>query len=322
MPGLRGMLVAAGFGTRLRPLTDELPKPAVPVANRPLGTYALSHLAAAGVRDLVINTHHLAQALRRSFEPHVGVLTSTGGGVAYVHEPRILGTGGGVKNAWRPPREGPFVVMNAKLLFAPDVAQLLAVHTASDALVTLVVRPMPPFAKFGPVDVDDEGRVRAVLAEPRNPSLQRCMFTGVYALSPRAHALLPDQGCLFRNGIVAWLAAGERVMAVIDSGPFADVGQSLDHYHAANMDLVSGRRTWPGVQPDPETEVLMGARAQVDPRACLRRCVVGSGARVGPVRLEDTVLWPGASVDRDLTAAIVTGTGRIVSVGQGSNEDA
>src|SRR5438270_13996922 len=108
---MRAMLVAAGLGTRLDPLTRELPKPALPVANRPVAWFALDHLTRHGVRDFVVNTHHLADRLRTEVER----CCPAGARLRFVHEPNILGTGGGVRNAWRPQDGEDFLVVNAKL---------------------------------------------------------------------------------------------------------------------------------------------------------------------------------------------------------------
>src|SRR5436190_20338773 len=107
------MLVAAGFGTRLEPLTRELPKPALPLGNRPVAWFALDHLRRCGARDVVVNTHHLAERLREQLEPCCPADVA----LRFVHEPMILGTGGGVRNAWQPAAGEDFVVFNAKLLF-------------------------------------------------------------------------------------------------------------------------------------------------------------------------------------------------------------
>ncbi len=189
---MRALLVCAGFGTRLSPLTDHLPKPAVPVANRPLAWFALDHLHRFGVRDFSVNTHHLAAALRDALEP----LVPSDSRVRFVHEPEILGTGGGIKNAWRAHSDEPLLTMNGKLLFAPDLAALVRVHEQSGAIATMVLKPMPSGDAFSAVELDADGRVRRMLGEPANaPSnLQRAMYTGVQLLSPRAFRDLPDNG--------------------------------------------------------------------------------------------------------------------------------
>lgn len=310
--GLRdvhGMLVAAGFGTRLAPLTDELPKPAVPVANRPLAAFALSHLARAGIARVVVNTHHLASQLRAALSPWA----SPGVELRFVHEPRILGTGGGIKHAF--PETDVFVVVNGKYLHEPDLAALVHAHRERGALATLGVMPMPPGAGFAPVDVDRDGFVRAIREPELKPGLTRCMFTGVRALHPRVKALLPDEGCFVGDGLLRWLAAGEPVAAVIDDAPFADLGRSVGHYHQGNMDLLTGRRTWPGLAVDASTRSLVASGVHLPAGCELDRCAIGAGASVQARRLTRVVVWPGAQVSEDLMDVIVTTAGRVVPVG-------
>ncbi|MET0390420.1 MAG: sugar phosphate nucleotidyltransferase, partial [Polyangiales bacterium] len=115
---LRAMLITAGLGTRLSPLTDHLPKPAVPVANRPVAWFALDHVRRVGIRDFVLNTHHLARELQDTLT----AVAPPDVQLRFVHEPQILGTGGGVRNAWQPRGDEIFVVMNGKYVFAPDMA--------------------------------------------------------------------------------------------------------------------------------------------------------------------------------------------------------
>lgn len=308
MTSVAGMLVAAGFGTRLSPLTDELPKPAVPVANRPLAAYALDHLVESGIDQVVVNSHHLARELRAALDPWV----PTGARVRYSHEVRILGTGGGIKRAF--PETDLFVVVNGKLLFRPNLKALLDAHRERMALATLVLAPMPKGAEFAPVDVDADGFVRAIRQPELAPGLTRCMFTGVRALSRRVRSLLPVEGCFVADGLLRWLAAGEPIAAVIDPAPFADLGRSVAHYHAGNMDLLTGRRTWPGLAVDPASESLIAGDAEVSVDCEVSRCAIGAGAHVGPGRLQNVVVWPGARTEGNLANTIVTTSGRRVPV--------
>src|SRR5688500_1268923 len=128
-----GLLLAAGLGTRLRPLTDLLPKPAVPVANRPLLAYSLEHLGRAGATRVALNAHHLAEAI----PPLVEWWAPAGVTATVVREPVLLGTGGGVRNLWQQLRGGagdePLFVMNGGGVFAPDLAGAPAVARERDA---------------------------------------------------------------------------------------------------------------------------------------------------------------------------------------------
>jgi mannose-1-phosphate guanylyltransferase len=305
------MLVAAGFGTRLDPLTRELPKPALPVANRPVAWFACDQLARHGVRELVTNTHHLAAELERE----LGRVRPDGVQLRFVHEPEILGTGGGVRNAWSATQDEPLIAFNAKLVFAPDLTRALSEHRASGALATLVLRPCPPGSSFAPVWVDPLGRVLAIrTSEPPSAGLLRCMWTGVQILEPRAFTDLPPQGDIFEHAYLPWLARGERVHGVIDDAPWMDVGVTPRHYLDANLAFVRGELSWPGL-PAARDGVLAAPGAVIGQGAQLDQVVLGEGAVVEPgAKLSRIVLWPGACATGVLQDAVITTAGTIVRI--------
>jgi mannose-1-phosphate guanylyltransferase len=306
------MIVAAGFGTRLAPLSDELPKPAVPVANRPLAWFALDHLYRSGLRDFVVNTHHLAERLRAALEG----LCPADAALDFVHEPSILGTGGGVRNAWRAPRDEPFVVMNGKLLFAPDLAAALATHRAHGALATLVLRPLGPGERFAAVEIDTEGRVRRIRGAPARDTagLTPWVFTGLQILEPRAHADLPESGDVFDGAYQGWLERGEIIAAHVEHAPWRDLGVTVQHYWDANMALCDGREHWPGITPDAQHN-LIHPSASVAADARITRCVIGPGCRVlAGSRIEDSVLWSGVEAQGELQRLVLTTEGRRVEI--------
>jgi NDP-sugar pyrophosphorylase family protein len=323
---MRAMLLAAGFGTRLDPLTRELPKPALPVANRPIAWFACDHLARAGIREMVVNTHHLERALCEALELHA----PPGVQLRFVHEAVILGTGGGVRNAVQPEAGEDVLTMNAKLLFAPNVARALAVHRHSGAIATMVLRALPEGSRFTAVRVAGDWRVLGigtVAGEPTPPGSAPYMYTGVQILSARAFRDLPENGDIVRHSYAAWLARGEVVAAVIDDAPWLDVGVTLRHYLDANLALARGELSWPGIVPEPGGVFVAGSGAgdTLEPRGLppakigagtqLALTAVGAGAEVADeARLTRVVVWPGARAQGVLEDAVVTTSGRVVQV--------
>lgn len=306
----RAMLVTAGFGTRLAPLTDLLPKPAVPVGNRPTAFYALDHLARAGIREVVLNTHHLARELESELRASAPSTLQ----LSFVHEPEILGTGGGVKNAWQPQPDETFVVMNGKLLFAPDLAAAAAQHAASGAFATMIVKWVEPTDPTGVVLVDQDMRVRALpgLAAVPQGALRHCMYTGVSLLSAAAHRELPARGCLIRDGYARWIERGAHVLAYADAASFRDVGMSLKHYLEANIALASGQLRWPGIEPAPGIG-LCDASARLAADVRIEHCVVGARAVLAAgTQLGRCVVWPGAAVSGVHQDAVFLPNGSLV----------
>lgn len=286
---MRSMILAAGLGTRLRPLTDLRPKPAVPLFHRPMAWYALDHFARCGASEVVVSKFHLGGRLALH-HPDVKV--------EYSLEPELLGTAGGIRRALGDCRdEEGAVVMNGDIFFAPDLVGALARHRESGALATMVLRREPNVEAIGAVRVDPSGRVRRIRG-PAEAGLESFVFTGVHVLSKRAIASLPEMGCIVQQAYLPWLEAGERIAAFVDDGPWRDLGSPAALFDA-HMDLLSGALNWPGVDAAREA---IDATAQV---AEARECVVGRGAIVR-APIVRCVVWPETRIEAPIHDAIVT----------------
>lgn len=296
------MILAAGLGTRLRPLTDHLPKPAVPVANRPLAAFALERLQGIGVDAVHANVHHLPEAMARALlaiDPRLRVF----------REVALLGTGGGLHNALRDV-DDEVVVMNGDVLFDVDLRAALDAHRAADAFATMVVRPDPAAETMGAVRIAGDGAVRSIAGAPEgdHAGTRALAFSGVHVFSPRALRALPEEGCVIRQGYHRWLQADERVIGVVDEGRWADLGTHAA-YLRANVALAAGAWSWPGVAPDARGIVHPGASVSA---ARITRSVVGEGAFVAEgVDLEGCVVWPGTRVSEPARDVILTPFARI-----------
>ena len=158
------MVLAAGLGTRMRPLTLLRAKPALPVLDRPLIAFTLERLARSGVRDVIVNLHHLPES----------VTGALGGGrrfglrIRYVHEPRILGTGGGPRAVRDFFGREPFLLVNGDVYFELDLRQLVARHRASGALATLALRRLPDPRAYSTVVSDRRGRILSIAGRPKS----------------------------------------------------------------------------------------------------------------------------------------------------------
>src|SRR4051794_30879184 len=137
MPQIRqAFVLGAGLGTRLRPLTEQLPKPLVPIFQKPLITFALDHLLGVGVESFAINTHRIAENFAAAFPD----CSYRGAPVQLLHEPVLLETGGGIKNAEGALRDEPFIVYSGDILTDIDLAPLIDEHFAQGNAVTLALR--------------------------------------------------------------------------------------------------------------------------------------------------------------------------------------
>jgi mannose-1-phosphate guanylyltransferase len=300
------LLLCAGLGTRLRPLTEERPKPLVPVMGRPLASYAMTRLATAGVRHIVANTHHLGEQVLPALAPFAQKLNLA---LETVHEPELLGTGGAIRNVLSRVGDEPFYVYNGDILALPDLTAARALHDRLGASFTMVLREDPRAAKLGAIEVDADGRVVRMLDEGAAPDrpVRRCLFTGVYIVSPRIADDLPEKGCIVRHTLRRLLARGETVAGFVDTGLWHDLG-TLDAYVDVHRGLLDGAISHPEIEPPFEARWL-DPLVRVGEEVRLGRYLV-AGARAelrGRGVVENAIVWDGAVVDAPVRDVIVTG---------------
>ena len=172
-------ILGAGLGMRLRPLTQECPKPLLPVGGRPLITYAMDHCLTAGVERFIVNTHHCPAAYDRAFPEK----RWRGRPILFSHEPVLLDTAGGMKNIEDLlTADETLLVYNGDILSDLPLGRLLETHAAGGKEVTLVLRSDGPLMN---VALDAEGAVCDLRGLLGNPGVRLCLFTGIYAVEKR-----------------------------------------------------------------------------------------------------------------------------------------
>lgn len=188
---MKAMVLCAGLGTRLRPLTNRWPKPAMPLLAGPLFRYSLATLRAAGISQVGINTHHLPEVMeavaRAEFGPGLTVSREAG---------EIQGTGGGIRGLKDFLRDDDFVVLNGDVLFSVDLRPVLAAHRASGAAATMVLLPMPEGETYNAVELDAAHQVRRIAGKGPATSerLSGWHFTGVHVISPAVFDFMAPAG--------------------------------------------------------------------------------------------------------------------------------
>ncbi|AUX22945.1 nucleotidyl transferase [Sorangium cellulosum] len=294
------MILAAGLGTRLRPLTDELPKPLLWLGDRPLVAHIAERLAAGSVRRVVLNRSHLAERFSRE------ILAALPAPVEAVDEPEPFGTAGGLANAARALGEGDVIVWNGDILIDLDVAALSAAHAAHGqrgAGATLAVAPRP--AGEGTVGVGARGEVVRLRGERFGDEAAGGDFVGVHGVGEALRRRLPPRGCMVGDVYLPWLREGRALATFPAPAVWHDIG-TIAAYLAANARWLSQR----------------GLQSYVGPGACVAEgvdvtgSVVGAGARVeGVGALRRCVVWPGARVavgaGAPLERAVVTTKGAV-----------
>ncbi len=290
------MILAAGFGTRLRPLTEHIPKPLIPLANRPLLAWTLDSVQRAGVKRLVINLHHLREmipAVAKKFKPdHVDITWS--------REDTILGTGGALVKVKAFVKQGTFFLINGDIFSQVDLLQALEFHRANGFAATMVVRPLPDDCTFTPLQRDESGRLvsfKAIETKPKG-SVSPCMFCGVHVLEPEILDYLPESGfsCVNDQGYTGMMKAGLDIGTFLYQGPWFDVGTPW-RYLQASTALLSGSIRVPGFIA-PTNGVLLDPDAVVSRKAELGPNVaIGSGCSIpdGAV-VRSSILLPGTRI--------------------------
>lgn len=304
---MKAMILAAGLGTRMRPLTHLLAKPVLPVMNRPLLHWTLAHLRRAGVREVVINTHHLPKTVRDA----VGNGGAFGLRVTYAHERVILGTGGGPKKVRDFFGDEPFVLVNGDMVFDFDLRRLVRRHRETGARATLALRRNPDPRRYGAVRTDGQGRVLSLAGLPRPTSGTPSLFTGIHVLDPALLDRLPrGVSDTVRDLYAPMIDAGERVMGVRMAGRWFDLGSPplyLESHAALLRAGFGGARRGSLIHP----------RAKVHSRARVVRSAVGAGTVVEEgATVRDSVLWEGVRVGE---GALVQGS--VLATGTRAQKD-
>ncbi|MCK5738711.1 nucleotidyltransferase family protein [bacterium] len=239
---MRAMILAAGFGTRLSPITNTIPKALVPVAGKPLLAWTLEKLINAGFTDIAINTHYLSEQVDAFL-----AATDFAANIEVFHEAQILNTGGGIKNATDFLQKSPwFLVHNVDILSSVNLQKLCQIHEKHDNLATLYTanRSTKRYLLF-----DAENRLISRYAGAADQQIllngARCLaFNGVHVLSKSIFELLPAESTFsIADCYVRLAAAGKRVEAVTFANSYwRDVGQ-IDKLNAVEDDIKKGRIT-------------------------------------------------------------------------------
>lgn len=238
------MVLCAGLGTRLRPLTNLWPKPAMPFFGRPLLRYSFATLKQLGVSEVGINTHHLPEVMEAVAQAEAKRL---GLSLTVSHEAgEIQGTGGGIRGLKDFLSKGTSVIVNGDVLFAVDLAPIVEAHEASRADATMVLLPMPEGEKYNAVELDDARTVRRIAGlGPGGERLTNWHFTGVHVLSPKVFDFMAPSGPIDinRDVYVKLIEAGGTVRGHVltDSDVYwSDLG-TPQRYGATHRDVLFGQ---------------------------------------------------------------------------------
>ena len=284
----KAFVLGAGLGTRLRPLTETTPKPLIPIFNKPLITFALDHLISVGVKSFVINTHRLAE----QFGQHFGGGKYYGHDVTLVHEPDLLETGGGIKNAERFLKHEPFITYSGDILSDVNLQLLIEEHFRAGNHVTLGLR--------------NTGLASAVALKARRvvDISSRYGIPGTHDFANIAiwngeifARINPNTKISFIPVLGEWIGSGGKIGGVVlDEGKWFNIGSSADYLSVHRA--ISSEKWKPAFVSDIAWPKPIHESAKIDPSAKLLGCtVIGPNCRIADAAvLEDTIVWDSAQI--------------------------
>ena len=321
----QAILLVGGMGTRLMPLTRNVPKPMLPLAGLPVTEHQLAMAKRAGITSIVLATSYLSEV----FLPYFGDGARWGMKIQYAVEKQPLGTGGAIRNAAQMLETNEsIVIFNGDILSSHDLSAQIAFHESKSADVTLHLTHVEDARAFGCVPIDSEGRVTAFLEKMDKP-IANTINAGCYVFHPRVIQDIPAETVVSieREIFPALVEKGRSIYAVIDDSYWIDIGTPSALLRASS-DLVSGAAdasALDGAQVDYRSkEYISMSGAYIDPSAVITGgSAIGKGAKVmagahidGSIISEGAVISSGASVIKSFVSA-----GSIVPAGMELRDD-
>jgi NDP-sugar pyrophosphorylase family protein len=289
---MKAMILAAGFGTRLWPLTIERTKPAIPFLNRPLIAYTIDYLKQYGITEIIINLHHEPE----SVQEQIGDGSEYGVRIHYsLEEPEILGTSGALDKVRDLLQDETFVLVNGKIITNLDLSAALQTHRSKEAIATLVLKENPNREKFSQILVSDDGYYQGFGGFPQTSDFRLptsdfpLMFVGIHILEPQIFEYIP-RGIFsdsIRDVYPQAMQAGEKIAAHIGTGDWYELS-TLARY--LEISLAFMRRA--GFQFTADEACEIDATAQVSDSVLWRNVQVEAGAQISQCVLGDGVRIP------------------------------
>ncbi len=304
---MKAMALAAGKGTRLFPLTGEIPKPMAPVVDTPIIEHIFGLLARHDIEEVNVNVHYLADALLAAYGERSQVDGMT---VNLSREDELRGTAGGVKRL-ADRFDDTFVVVSGDALTDVDLGELVAFHREKEALATIALHRVYDTSEFGVVEVDERGSILGFQEKPApEEAISTLANTGIYVLEPRALEYVPEDTFFdFAQDVFPRLLEnGERFVGYQGDFYWSDIG-TLQAYRQAQYDVLSGRVRVEIPGEKRAVGLWVGEDAQIHPSATIeghvlvgRDAVVGRGVTLSGDVTVGTDCWirPGATIRRSI----------------------
>lgn len=316
------MILAAGFGTRLLPLTQTIPKPMVPVLNLPLLEHTIALLRSFKITDIAVNVHHLPDQVIEPF----GDGSRLDVNLKFFRETKILGTAGGIKGAQEFLDGGPFLVINSDIIANIDLDRVLEFHRQKQSCLTLVVREDASPENYAPIEIQEDGRIVHFIGASAKTTLsptRRVMFTGIQIMEPEIFSRIPagQFSGTTEHIFPDMVQEGRPVFGYLYDDYWIDMG-TREQYLKVHKDALDGKIRLPtGLPkklegPSIVPPVVIGDNCLIEPTAKVGPYVVlGKGCRVkNNAAIQSSVLWDDVTVGSDcVVKQSVLGKGVTVS---------
>jgi NDP-sugar pyrophosphorylase family protein len=284
---MRAIILSAGYGTRLWPLTEDRTKPAIPILGKPLVGYVAEYLTSYGFDEIVVNLHHRPESVRKA----LGDGSRFGVKLHYVEEPQILGTSGALDNTREFFDRETFLVVNGKIITDIDLKAALDTHRRTNALATLVLLPNTQRERFSVVETN-HGHVTGFggMPDPTDTGPAPLMFTGIHIMEPRIFDYIPRG--IFSDSVThvypPAMANGEIIAAHVAGGKWRELS-TLKRYLDISREMLSetGQTFFSGANS------VIASTANVTQTIIWDNVHVGDGAIVDRCVLADNVTVPG-----------------------------
>ncbi len=305
---MKAMILAVGFGTRLRPLTNKVPKPMMPIMNRPILEHTIHLLSSNGIHDITVNLHHLPERIQEYF----GDGKDFGVQLHWSHEPEILGTAGGIKKAQQWLDGESFLVINSDVVTDINLSKVISYHKAEGSALTLVVREGDSPEQCDPIEVDEDDRiVHMVGASSKNipDDTTRVLFTGIQVMEQEIFDRIPENKFYGTTTDVfpGMLEDALPMLVYWHTGYWKDIG-TIQNYLDVHKDLLDGRMD--GGLPTPISNLPQGQ--STPPIVLGQYCKIADSAKIGPYTvlgdhctvgdhavIEHSICWEGVTLGKN-----------------------
>lgn len=314
---MQAMILAAGVGSRLDPLTRNRPKALMSICNRPVMEHIVELLQRHGIHDIVVNVHYLADQIISYF----GDGSAWGVRIRWVHEKELLGDAGSAKNAENMFNKSTLIILGCDDFSNIDITELLLSHAASGAIATIAATPVEDPSDYGVIITDIDGRIRRFVEKPSScESISNLANTGIYVLEPDVFRLIPSSvPCFFNTQLLPDLLANDyRLFAYHTEEYWTNIG-NVRKYRKANFDALAGLTgisiglseltpdTWVGDNAKIAASVrliaplIIGVDCRIEKEATIGpNAIIGSGCTIERgASVKDSILWGGCTIEHE-----------------------